>query len=100
MNRMNAFQISVVSKFPHSEMVFFGACSETARLLSALLQAIDLMSHLFDGLWKMGSLDVYEFVFGQKKIGYKSKQSEVDRTIGVEQRYQIPFLSKWNYCND
>lgn len=49
----------------------------------------------------MESLDMCEFVFGQKKkTGYKSKESERDCTIGFEQRYQIPFLSKWNYCND
>ena len=42
-----------------------------------------------------------EFAFGQKKKnGYKSEQSGVDCTTGVEQRYRIPFLSKWNYCND
>lgn len=42
-----------------------------------------------------------EFVFGQKKkSSYKSKQSEVDYTMGVEQRHHIPFLGKWNYCND
>lgn len=94
LNRLKAVHISAVSKFLRSGVVF-GVCSETAWLCSALMQTMDLMSHLSSGSWKMESVDMCEFVFGQKKRrGCKSKQPE------VEQRYQIPFLSKWNYCND